>query len=67
MNEPAAPPPKRRFRRAAAWTAKGTGRLAWAGVKGLGRLLWWSAKAGWRAGRRFERRRRERRDAPPKP
>jgi len=63
--EPQAPPPKRRFRRVAVWTLKGAGRLAWGAAKALGRLLLWSAKAGWRAGRRFERRRKERKREPP--
>lgn len=52
-----------RLRRVTVWTAKGLGRAAWGGVKLLGRALWWSARAGWRAGRNFERRRREKKQA----
>lgn len=57
------PPERERSRaaRAAIWTAKATGKVAWGGVKLIGKGLWWSAKTGYKVGKRAGERRRDRR------
>ena len=64
--------PRRRFRRAAAWTGKAALRLAWGAAKLAAKGFWWAGKKGYEAGasvgrsRPSEARNRAERRAPPR-